>query len=62
MKEQSTETKKSKKKINSLEKQAKLDSEAVEKAKLELVVVVQDRDASYAIVTEARGEVVAIQK
>ena len=55
MKEQSTETKKSKKKISSLEKQAKLDSEAVEKVKLELAVAVQERDASYAIVTEARG-------
>ncbi|GFS33848.1 hypothetical protein Acr_00g0030830 [Actinidia rufa] len=43
MKEQSAGIKKSKQKINSLEKQAKLDSEVAEKARLELVVAVQER-------------------
>ncbi|GFZ18311.1 SEC12P-like 2 protein [Actinidia rufa] len=58
----SAEIKKSKNKISSLEKQAKLDSEAAEKAKLEFAVAVQGRDASYAAVTEARGEVASIQE
>ncbi|GFZ10838.1 hypothetical protein Acr_22g0002360 [Actinidia rufa] len=53
---QSIEIKKSKKKISSLEKQAKLDSKAMEKAKLELVVVVQKRDASYAAITKAQSK------
>ena len=38
MKDHSAEIKKSKKKISSLEKQAKLDSEAAAKAKLELAI------------------------
>ncbi|XP_057460222.1 uncharacterized protein LOC130750653 [Actinidia eriantha] len=62
MMEQSVEIKKSKKKINSLEKQTKLDSKAAEKVKLELAAAIQERDASYAAVIEARGEVVAIQE
>ncbi|GFZ15661.1 hypothetical protein Acr_25g0000700 [Actinidia rufa] len=41
MKEQSTEIKKSKNKISSLEKQAKLALEAAEKARLELAVTVE---------------------
>ncbi|GFY85854.1 hypothetical protein Acr_04g0005920 [Actinidia rufa] len=55
MKDQSTEIKKSKKKISFLEKQAKLDSKAKEKAKLNLALAVQERDASYATIIEARG-------
>ncbi|GFY95316.1 hypothetical protein Acr_10g0007010 [Actinidia rufa] len=35
----------------------KLDSEAAEKAKLDLATTVQERDASYAAVSEARDEV-----
>ncbi|GFZ18529.1 hypothetical protein Acr_27g0002680 [Actinidia rufa] len=62
MKEQSAEIKKSKKKISSLKKQVKLDSEAAEKAKLDLIIVVQERDASYAAITEARGESAAPPK
>ncbi|GFZ19831.1 Tim10/DDP family zinc finger protein [Actinidia rufa] len=54
MKEQSSELKKSKKKISSLVKQAKLDSVAVEQAKLALAMAIQERDASYDFVTEAR--------
>ena len=61
MKEQSSEIKRSKKKISSMEKQAKLDFEVVEKAKLELTTAVRERDTSYATVIEARGEVIAIQ-
>ncbi|GFY97893.1 hypothetical protein Acr_12g0004340 [Actinidia rufa] len=60
MKEQFAEIKKSKKKISSLERMAKLDSKAVEKAKMELATVVQERDASYVAVTEAQREVSAI--
>ncbi|GFS38017.1 hypothetical protein Acr_00g0055170 [Actinidia rufa] len=36
--------------------QAKLDFEAVEKAKLELITIVKKRNASYAAITKARGE------
>ena len=53
--------KKSKKKISYLERQAKLDPKDAEKPKSELIVAVQERNASYAAITEARGEVVAIQ-
>ena len=61
MKEQSTEIKKSRKKIGSLEKQVNLDLEAVEKAKLGFAVAMQERDASNAVGIEARGEVTTIQ-
>ena len=44
--------KKSKKKISSLEKQTKLD----------LITTIQELDASYTVVTEARGEVGVVQK
>ena len=53
MKELSFEIKRFKKKISSLEKQAKLEFEAAKKAKLELVVAVQERDDSYAALTKA---------
>ena len=49
MKEQSSEFKKSKKKISSPEKQAKLDSAAVEQAKLAPTTTIQERDVSYTI-------------
>ncbi|GFY97709.1 hypothetical protein Acr_12g0002500 [Actinidia rufa] len=62
MKVQSSEIKKSKKKISSLEKQSKLDSKTAYKASLELVAVIQKRDASLAAITKAWGEVEAIQE
>ncbi|GFY89066.1 hypothetical protein Acr_06g0010060 [Actinidia rufa] len=55
MKEQSVKIKKSKKKISSFKKQEKLDSNAMEQMKLALAIVVQERDASYAAVTEAQA-------
>ena len=60
MKDQSAEIKRSKKKISSLEKQVKLDSKATNKAKLELAAIVQERDPSYTVITEAQGEVAVI--
>ncbi|GFZ13236.1 hypothetical protein Acr_23g0016210 [Actinidia rufa] len=62
IKEQSSELKKSKKKISSLKKQTKLDSVAVEQMKLDLAIAIQERDASYAAVIEARGEVTVVQE
>ncbi|GFZ14413.1 hypothetical protein Acr_24g0006030 [Actinidia rufa] len=61
MKEQSAKIKESKKKISSLEKQAKLDFQVVEKARLEITAAVQERDASNVAITEAWKEVAAIQ-
>ncbi|GFY95035.1 hypothetical protein Acr_10g0004200 [Actinidia rufa] len=61
MKEQPTEIKKSKKKISFLEKQARLDSQVVEKAKLELVAIVHKRDDSNSSISKAQGVVEAIQ-
>ena len=43
-----------------MKKQAKLDSKAIEKAKLDLAAIMKERDASYATATKARGELVAI--
>ena len=60
MKDESAEIKRSKKKISSLEKQVKLDSKATNKAKLELAAIVQERDPSYTVITEAQGEVAVI--
>ncbi|GFZ01497.1 hypothetical protein Acr_15g0001060 [Actinidia rufa] len=59
MKEQSSELKKSKKKISSLDKQDKLDSTVIEKTKLALATAIQERDANYTTVSEARGGVAA---
>ncbi|GFZ11110.1 hypothetical protein Acr_22g0005080 [Actinidia rufa] len=61
MKEQSAEIKKSKKKISSLEKQTRLDSQVVKKARLKLATTVQKRDARNIAISEGRVEVVAIQ-
>ena len=47
MKEKSSEIKRSKKKISSIEKQAKMDSKVAEKAKSELATTVQERDVSH---------------
>ena len=60
MKDQFAEIKRPKKKISSLEKQVKLDSKATDKAKLELAAIVQERDPSYTVITEAQGEVAVI--
>ncbi|GFS39975.1 hypothetical protein Acr_00g0065920 [Actinidia rufa] len=59
---QSSELKRSKKKISSLEKQAKLDSTTAKQMKLDLAAAIQEKDASYVVVTEAQGEVAAVQE
>ncbi|GFY81021.1 hypothetical protein Acr_01g0008300 [Actinidia rufa] len=41
--------------MQQVQKQAKLDSEAAEKAKLDLVATIQKRDTSYVAVIESRG-------